>query len=171
MQLLNTLHRVNSIYAIVKLVFIAHFFALWNLVVFSFGPPIMMLIFGLLTLRHIRQTRRVRDRLSNANQHQNLQNTNRHFLRMLLVQCVVVIITSAPFSIGWLYVSLTPNQDIIQVAKNNLLTGVVGYLSVTGPCISFYLFTLSSSLFRRQLRPLFKWCFCCSQAQPANLIT
>ncbi len=147
------------------------FFALWNLVIFSFGPPIMMFIFGLLTLRHIHQTKRVQDGSANMNQNQTLQNINRHSLRMLLVQCVVIIITGAPFSIGWLYVSLTPNQNIIQVAKDNLITDVVGYLSVTGSCISFYLFTLSSSLFRRQLRPLFKCCCCCGQIQPINPIS
>jgi hypothetical protein len=138
------------------------FFALWNLIVFSFGPPILMFIFGLLTLRHLHQTKRVRDHSSSFNQNQTLRNTNRHALRMLLVQCLVIIVTGAPFSIGWLYVSLTVNQnaDILQVAKNNLLTNVVGYLSVTGSCISFYLFTLSSSLFRRELMALFKWCFC-----------
>ncbi len=131
----------------------------------------MMFIFGLLTLRHIHQTKRVQDGSINTNQNQTLQNINRHSLRMLLVQCVVIIITGAPFSIGWLYVSLTPNQDIIQLAKDNLITDVVGYLSVTGSCISFYLFTLSSSLFRRQLRPLFKCCCCCGQIQPINPIS
>jgi hypothetical protein len=107
----------------------------------------------------------------NTNQNQTLRNINRQSLRMLLVQCVVIIITGAHFSIGWLYVSLTSNQNIIQVAKNNLLTDVVGYLSVTGSCISFYLFNLSSSLFRRQLRPLFKWCLCCNRVQPINPTT
>jgi hypothetical protein len=89
---------------------------------------------------------------------------------MLLVQCLVIIVTGAPFSIGWLYVSLTVNQnaDILQVAKDNLLTNVVGYLSVTGSCISFYLFTLSSSLFRRELMALFKWCFCRDHVQTIN---
>jgi hypothetical protein len=146
------------------------FFALWNLVVFSFGPPILMFIFGLLILRHIHQRRQSRGQSISTNQNQSLRNTNKHALRMLLVQCLVFIVTGAPFSISWLYVLLTASQNsnILHVAKDNLLTDVVGYLSVTGSCISFYLFTSSSSLFRRELLHLFKWCFCHGQIQPIN---
>ena len=42
-----------------------------------------------------------------------------------------------------------------QTAVYNLLSNVFAYIALTGPCISFYLFTLSSKLFRRELKILF----------------
>jgi hypothetical protein len=41
------------------------------------------------------------------------------------------------------------------VAQENMVNAVVGMLSTLGPCTSFYLFTLSSGLFRRELKSLF----------------
>ncbi|UJR06894.1 hypothetical protein I4U23_011183 [Adineta vaga] len=121
-----------------------------------FGPPIFMFIFGLLTLTHMNRLKQIRVRTFNKHQTENLhdrnqnmifRNTNRHAMRMLLVQCLVIIIMGGPFM---------PLHDALKIAKDNLLTNVVGYLSVTGSCLSFYLFTLSSSLFRRELIHLFK---------------
>jgi hypothetical protein len=76
---------------------------------------------------------------------------------MLIVQVLVYSITGLTFSIALIYTAIIANQpkNIFQVAQENMINAVVGMLSDVGPCLSFYLFTLSSSLFRKELKNLF----------------
>jgi magnesium-transporting ATPase (P-type) len=134
------------------------FYALWNLIIWSWIPTICMLIFGLLIIRRIRQGRM---RVVPQNQFQrNQKKTNRQLIQMLLIQSSVFGLTSTALSIGNLYVSITNNlmvKNNLEKAKDNFLTNGLGYIALTGPCMSFYLFTLSSQLFRHELTNLACW--------------
>lgn len=76
---------------------------------------------------------------------------------MLLVQVLVYCITSLTYSIATIISSINANQpkNVLQVAQESLITAVLGMLTNTGPCLCFYLFTLSSGLFRREIKKLF----------------
>jgi hypothetical protein len=117
-----------------------------------------MLIFGLLIIRRVRQGRM---RVAPQNQYQgNQKRTNRQLIQMLLIQSSVLGSTSMAVSIGNLYVSITNNlmvKNNLEKAMDNFLTNGFGYISLTGPCVSFYLFTLSSQLFRHELTNLPCW--------------
>ena len=139
------------------------FFGIWNLIVFSVGPPTLMLLFGLFTIRHIRQSV---SRIAPMNAQTSTQatalpkhrkRTDRQLIRMLLVQCVVFTVTASPTSVQYIYTSIRANMivDNLQRAKDNLFYNIAGFVSWTGPCTSFYLFTLSSKLFRHELVRLF----------------
>jgi len=134
------------------------FYGLWNLIIWSWIPTICTLIFGFLIVRHIRQGRR---RVVPQNRFQrNQRKTDRQLIQMLLIQSFIFGSTSTALSIGNLYISITNNlmvKNDLEKAKDNYLIGVLGYIALTGPCVSFYLFTLSSQLFRHELTNLFCW--------------
>jgi hypothetical protein len=148
------------------------FNGIWNLLIFSLGPSIFMLIFGLLTIRHVHQSGRriVTHNTLVPNQIESIslaqdqlrlrrqKTTDRQLLQMMLVQCVYFSLLSTPVSVSYVYIALRINvvSDALQVAKDTLFTNITGLLSITGACTSFYVFTLSSRLFRRELQKLFK---------------
>lgn len=137
--------------------FYQKFFGVWNLIVFSVGPPVLMLVFGFFTVQNIRQSlRRVAlngNSNGTSNQKRYGKNTDRQLIRMLLFQCCLFTLTASPTSVQYIYTSIRENMVVnnLQRAKDNLFYNVAGFISLTGPCTSFYLFTLSSPLFRREL--------------------
>jgi hypothetical protein len=131
----------------------------FHLVYFGLSPSFCMLIFGMLTLQNIERSKRPIIPSTNVKNaiDQNNRKTNRHMLRMLFVQVLVYCITGLTFSIAIIITSINTSQpkDVFQVAQENMINAVVGMLSILGPCTSFYLFTLSSGLFRKELKNLF----------------
>jgi hypothetical protein len=135
-------------------------FNYFNLFFFGLSPPLSMLAFGILTLRHIDQRKRIRVGPLSISQNTNNPNTRRkdqQILRMLFVQVFVYSVTGLTFSVSLIITTATSGQskNLLQVAEENLVNAIVGVLSTTGPCLSFYLFTLSSDLFRKELKSLF----------------
>jgi len=132
----------------------------FNLIYFGVSPSLCMLLFGLLTLRNINQSKRMAvGSLANLNTalSQNIRRTNRQMLRMLSVQVLVYCVTGLTFSMATFVLSIHPNEmkTVFQVAQENLIITVLGMLTNTGPALSFYLFTLSSGLSRKELKKLF----------------
>jgi hypothetical protein len=131
----------------------------YNLLVLGLFPSFSMLIFGMLTLRNIERSKRLlvvpSTNLENPTQQTN-RKTNRHMLRMLLLQVLVYCVTGLTFSVALIYTAIGASQpkNVFQVAQENMINAVVGMLSTLGPCSSFYLFTLSSGLFRKELKTL-----------------
>jgi len=132
----------------------------FNLIFLGLSPGCCMLVFGLLTLRNIEQSKRlvVMPATNSVNTtNQTNRKTNSQMLRMLIFQVLVYSITGLTFSVAWIYtaiIAIQP-QNVFQLAQQNMINAVVGMLSNVGPCLSFYLFTLSSGLFRKELKNLF----------------
>ena len=146
------------------------FYGVFNLIIFGVGPSTCMLIFGLLTIRHVHQIQRrvvpINTHILARDQSQlqprpqyHQKKTDRQLLRMLLVQCIASSLTAAPTPVNYIYSSVvsTLPLDALQIAKNNLATTILNYLSSASSCLSFYLFILSSELFRRELTYLFRY--------------
>jgi hypothetical protein len=72
---------------------------------------------------------------------------------MVLVQCLIVGSTTTAYAAGQWYSTLTSNQvkDSLQLAKDNLLSNLVGAISTMGHSTTFFVFTLTSQMFRQQL--------------------
>ena len=136
------------------------FLSYFNLIGFGLAPPLCMIVFNMLTLSHISQTKRLRvvpiTHLQNTHD-QNARKTDRQMLRMLLVQVLVYSLTGLVFSVAQVILVSKAGQakNAVHVAQENLVNAFVGILTNTGPCLSFYLFTLSSGLFRKELKNLF----------------
>jgi hypothetical protein len=133
------------------------FLSIWHLIIWSWLPSIGMLIFGLLTIAHIRKGKnRVVPQNMQNNSQQNQKKTDRQLIQMMLAQSFTLGLTTTSYSVVNLCVALVPNpgSDPLTTAINNLLSNVFAYIALTGPCVSFYLFTLSSKLFRNELMRL-----------------
>ena len=128
------------------------------LIFFGLLPPVCMLTFGALTLQNINRSKRLIQPVGvlNTAPNQRSQRGNRQILRMLLVQVFVYSVTGLGYSIPAIITATSADQpkNVLEVAEGNLITAIVGMLSNTGPCFSFYLFTLSSGLFRKELKNL-----------------
>jgi len=132
-----------------------------NLIFYGLLPPLCMLIFGMRTRQHIQQTKRNRvappTDLQNAN-NSNARKKDQQILRMLFIQVLVYSITGLTFSITIFITTTLSNQpiNVYQRAQGTLANSIVGVFSTLGPCLNFYFFTLSSSLFRKEVKTIFK---------------
>ncbi|CAF0897030.1 unnamed protein product [Adineta steineri] len=147
------------------------FTGIWNLIIFSLGPSIIMLIFGSLTIRHVQHSvgrvnaSHITTKSENASaapiqeKLQRQKTADRQLIRMMIAQCAYFAVLTTPISGSYIYISLTINTvlDDLQFAQVNLFTNIAGLLSTTGACTSFFVFTLSSKLFRHELKHLFTW--------------
>ncbi|UJR17297.1 hypothetical protein I4U23_004192 [Adineta vaga] len=147
------------------------FNGIWNLLIFSLGPPIMMLIFGSITIHHIQQSVRrsgeknirpqtLYESIALVPDRSTRQKAiDQQLIRMMLVQCLYFSLLSTPVSMLYMYLAVRNSAefDALQAARENLFINICGLLSITGACTSFYIFTLSSPLFRRELLYLLKY--------------
>jgi hypothetical protein len=126
------------------------------LIFYGLAPPIIMLVFGLITLRNLRRSRRLV--LPNANvQNQlklnSIKRRDGQLLAMLLLQIIIIIIFTVPFAIQKLYDTLTLQipQTPLQKAQDNLITGTLRILSYGSHAFGFFFYTLSARIFRTEL--------------------
>ncbi len=107
-----------------------------------------MFILGYMTIRnaqigqHLRRERNVKDRQLTA---------------MLIIQVICISILSMPISIQKIYSEMTLHntKSPKQVLIENVLATFVVLLALMNTSTSFYLFTLTGSVFRKELKSLF----------------
>jgi len=126
------------------------FLGFWYMVWYSFFPSFIMLLFGLLTLHNLRQRRKIAVRLSDKNQ--VTRRTDTQLLRMLTAQVLLIIVFTLPFSIYRLYSTFTVNltKSTLRIAQENLAFQIVGAMTYFAHSSSFYLYTLTGTLFRKE---------------------
>lgn len=136
------------------------FLGFCHLIIWGCIPPCGMLVFGLLTIKNIWQAKhRLRpEQIVHGQRNANLTRLHYHMMRMTLIQSLLLIITTVPFSVEYIYKSMPANtpKDALQQAIANLRSITLTYIAVAGPCISFYLFTLTSQLFRQTFLDIFR---------------
>ncbi|CAF0741873.1 unnamed protein product [Adineta ricciae] len=123
------------------------------LVIWSMIPFVAMLIFGVLTIRNVRRSiRGVADVHADSNRYRRTRFIDRQLIQIILIQSLLFMATSAAGSIGGTFNILDDNsrKDALVLAKQGLIGNVLSFVGLLGPCISFYLCTLSSQLFRHE---------------------
>jgi growth hormone secretagogue receptor len=135
------------------------FLGLWHMVVSSLFPSFLMLVFGLLTLKNVRQRRQL---VRRAGENRAIRRTDTQLLHMLAAQVLVIIIATLPFCVFQLYSAFTSSftKSTLRIAQENLaiqITSIVTYFAYTS---SFYLYTLSGSIFRKEVLKSFGRCRC-----------
>lgn len=116
------------------------------LISYSLLPPIFMCVLGWMTVRHVRH--RPIHRQSNIK--------DRQLTIMLIVQVFCIAFLSLPLSIQKLYAQFTVNE-VKSLQRNqieNFIATVVNLLGLSNTSTSFYMFTLTSHAFRKELKPL-----------------
>ncbi|CAF0760014.1 unnamed protein product [Adineta ricciae] len=126
------------------------------LLFYALVPPILMFVFGILTLRNIRRRRRLiiptvyaRTQLrTNGNKRRDTQ-----LLIMLLIQVLIIIVFTLPFAIQKLVdtFSSQTQQTPLQKAQYSLLIAILRLLSYGSHALGFFFYTLSARIFRNEL--------------------
>lgn len=130
----------------------AIFLGVWHLFGYGIFPPFLMLLFSLLTIYHIR-TRRVTPTGSFINHMTRDSIKDRYLVRMTFIQCLFVGLTTTTYAITQLYISIISNQvqNRLQRTRNELVILFFGSISIVGHSTTFFVYILTSKLFRQQL--------------------
>jgi hypothetical protein len=118
------------------------------LITYSLFPPILMLILGLMTIRNVSGGRHVRAET-------NVKD--RQLTLMLILQVICISILSMPISIQKIYSERTMYQKkgVDQTILESFFATFVVLLALMNSSTSFYLFTLTGKVFRKELKLLF----------------
>ncbi|CAF0850270.1 unnamed protein product [Adineta steineri] len=132
------------------------FIGFWNLALYSFCPSILMLFFGLLTLKNLHQHRLVIP--VNFETNRQVRRTDTQLLRMLIAQVLVIFICTLPISIIQLYSSFTLNvvKNTLRLAQENLAARIASELTYFAHSSTFYLYTLTGTIFRKELSKIIR---------------
>jgi hypothetical protein len=116
----------------------------------SLLPPILMTLFGILTIRNIRAVQR---RIANT-MNTRMRQRDIQLSKMLLLQVIIIVVCSFPFAISQLTttMTLTSFKTPLRLAVENFISQIGRYLSYFNCSISFYLYTLAGSQFRLEIR-------------------
>ncbi|UJR13116.1 hypothetical protein I4U23_000140 [Adineta vaga] len=116
------------------------------LVFYSLLPPLCMFFFGWMTIRNIRH--RPMNRTVNVK--------DRQLTLMLIVQVFLFQILSLPISIQRIYahMAMGESKSLQRMQIEYFILAVVNYTAFTNTITSFYMFTLTGSLFRKELKSL-----------------
>ncbi|CAF1282358.1 unnamed protein product [Adineta ricciae] len=137
------------------------FIGFWYMSWYSLLPAMLMLLFGFLTLNNLRQHRQVIPRTIQGNQ--IVRRTDQQLLRMLIAQVLVINVSTLPYSIEQLYSAFTTNlsKSTLRIAQETFVSRTLGAMTAFAHTTSFYLFTLTGTVFRKELRKIIR--SCCSR--------
>ncbi|CAF1221876.1 unnamed protein product [Rotaria sp. Silwood1] len=135
---------------------------------FSIFPLPLMLMFGLMTIYNIRQSRsRIAHRstskvtnnvTANANQRHRMTKQDQNVLVMLLVQICILFILSIPLAVQKLYSAIVDGRtsSALQEAIENLVYSLAQLLHFVSNGIPFYIYTLAGGkVFRQAIAKFF----------------
>jgi len=151
------------------------FYNIYNTVLSGFLTPILMSIFGFLTIQNIKLSRqRVNAQINMNRMVVNLQagrfnarSREYEILIMILVQLGVYLITCLPFSFYLIYSTVTLGRTMsnFRFAFDSIYSTVAYTLDYINFCATFYIYLLTNRVFRKDLKRilektrLFKICF------------
>lgn len=135
-----------------------NFNAIFHMVFYSLCPSFLMILFGSLTINNVRRRRQV---LSLANENNPVgRRTDSQLLRMLAAQVLVIIIFTLPYSILRLYVIFTQYLPIstLQYTQEILASSVIVTIPYFAHASSFYLYTLTGTIYRKEFLKIIACC-------------
>ena len=125
------------------------FYPCYQFILVGFLPPVLMCVFGYLTVRSLRQRH-------GANP-VHVKQKDRDLMRMLIAEILINVITSIPFSANLIY-SASTSAIANKSAERREIEAFVNYLSQflihLLSAAPFYLFILSSKSFRHEFAQL-----------------
>lgn len=134
--------------------------AFWYMILYSLCPSLLMFLFGCLTLNNLHQHhRRIVPRTLVINR--IARRTEIQLLRMLAGQVLMIFITTLPFLVYRVYASFTASmaKDTLRIAQENLAFQCVGVMTYFAHSSSFYLYTLTGTVFRKEFFKIVSRCW------------
>ncbi|UJR17161.1 hypothetical protein I4U23_004057 [Adineta vaga] len=147
---------------------IANIYSLCNT---SILPLTLMTIFSVGIRKNLAEKQKRRQDVLNPSaridQTKQIQlKRDQQVLKMLFSQIIAFVIVTLPYMIYSTNNIVSPyiqNKSSDQIAIENFIAGISGGFSYVFPAISFYLYTLTSSMFRKELWRMLRSTFCWSQ--------
>ena len=130
-------------------------FQIFFLVVTCALPPILMAVFGTLTIFNVRKLRSQVAPQNNNGRNERLRTKDRQLIVMLLIQIIVTLLCTLPFSVANITSMLF--QYVITLsdygdAVNTFYSNVARIVNYFNPIVGFYIYTLSSQVFRSEMK-------------------
>ncbi|CAF1042696.1 unnamed protein product [Rotaria sordida] len=126
-------------------------------------PPLMMLIFGFFTLNNIRKSKRTIRPLAvgdvvRSGQFAGMSRKDLQFSKMLFNQICLWIILNIPNPCYLLYQTITINdtKSPLRLTVESFISNMSYLLIYLEFSLTFFVYTLSSSLFRREFRQIIR---------------
>jgi len=134
------------------------FMTIWFMILYSLCPSFFMLLFGSLTLNNIRHNNQIVHRHPEINRIR--RRTDIQLFQMLISQVFVIIISTLPYFIYQLYALSTINvvKNTLRIAQENLAYQSVASITSFAHSTSFYLYTLSGTVFRKEFYKILRQC-------------
>jgi len=125
------------------------FYRIFYLIIYCIVPPVCMGVIGVLTLKNIRQqAQRINPALTNGRQ--SLRRIDQQIIRMLIGQILTQLVCILPFAI-FNVIGLFVNTT---TALYNFFLQIVTIPLFVSYATSFYIFTLSSRIYRQELKKI-----------------
>ncbi|CAF3414489.1 unnamed protein product, partial [Rotaria sp. Silwood2] len=128
------------------------FLSFYSILINGLSMPLLMTIFGLLTVRNLKRYRnQIHNSLIIILERRKKQEWS--ILRMLLVQLIVNVILSLPITIYLFYSGLTQYfvKSLIRSFIENYIYNILTILQYLNAASSFYVYSLTSHIFRKEL--------------------
>lgn len=116
--------------------------------------PLVMAIFGLLTIRNIQnQTRRIAPIFINPQQHYRRRRNEAQLSRMLILQISAYLVFSVPAGVAYTLVTFIPSMNTSFMVQLRIIFSLWQH---TIYFLSFFLYVLSSKTYRKEFLHMFK---------------
>ncbi|CAF1144701.1 unnamed protein product [Didymodactylos carnosus] len=128
-------------------------------IIFVLIPCFIMSLFGYLTILNVRKLNRLVDTtLSIQNDTKRMKRPDRQLIQMLLVQVVLTTMLGLPVAIQRLYATFTIYlvKTQLQLSIENFALQLLLLFTFISMSIPFYLYLLTSTLFRQTFMGLFR---------------
>ncbi|CAF1106123.1 unnamed protein product [Didymodactylos carnosus] len=122
-------------------------------------PGFIMLVFGYLTVLNVRKLKLLVDATSSTqNDTKKMKKSDRQLIQMLLVQVVLITMLGLPIAIQRLYATFTIYlvKTQLQLSIENFAYRLLLLFTFISMSIPFYLYLLTSTLFRQTFMNLFR---------------
>lgn len=130
---------------------------LYFLFTYCIIPPSIMLVFGCLMIRNVRASKR-NIAATNTVISTSLQRKDRQLIRMVIIQVVSFIPLTLPVGIRKLYALSTAsyNKSALTLATDDFAQKFLTLESIIYHSFNFFLYTVVSSVFRKELKSIFQ---------------
>ena len=138
------------------------FFNIFNTILPGLLIPILMIMFGVLTIENLKQVHNLvnphmhthNQELSDRPHMTHQRSADYQLLFMVLVQQCVYVITTLPLTIYSVYAVITINsiKSHTKIAIESLCSSIGYILVLSNFCVTFYIYILISHSFRKKLK-------------------
>jgi hypothetical protein len=120
-------------------------------------PPVLMTLFGTLTIKNVQLSKR-QIMSKNKTVLLSTQRKDRQLIRMLIIQIVIFIPLTLPVGIRKLYALFTASfvKSQLTLATDDFAHKFLTLESIIYHSFNFFLYTIVSSVFRKELKLIFK---------------